>query len=352
MKHLITTLRNHIGSLPNFWNDSQIHLVHDGYDWVLKEITQSMAEALWEQTSTHADASAFFFHLKNHIIHFNGVTPPQHLVGNKQLMTWYHVPKDDPRLNQLTYIASILDFLHTPSHFTKKTLVDAGFPAEKIVVLPAGIDLKKFAPLPHKNEEKFRSSLGINKQTFVIGSFQKDGTGWGDGMDPKLIKGPDVFCDVVRQLATSYNIHILLSGPARGYVKHRLEIDRIPFTHRFVKTYSDMNRLYRACDAYLISSRIEGIPMAMLEAWATKTPLVSTRVGMVVDVAKHGENALLADVEDRDTLARNMANLIEDEALRIEIKSRAFQAVQAFDWKKLIHFYFERLYHPLITQLN
>ena len=37
--------------------------------------------------------------------------------------------------------------------------------------------------------KKIKHNLGIPEDYLVIGSFQKDGEGWGEGLKPKLIKG-------------------------------------------------------------------------------------------------------------------------------------------------------------------
>ena len=44
-----------------------------------------------------------------------------------------------------------------------------------------------------------RRALGLPESAFVVGSFQKDGVGWGDGLEPKLIKGPDVLLEVAER---------------------------------------------------------------------------------------------------------------------------------------------------------
>ena len=44
-----------------------------------------------------------------------------------------------------------------------------------------------------------RTRLGLPGSAFVVGSFQKDGVGWGEGLEPKLIKGPDVLLAVAER---------------------------------------------------------------------------------------------------------------------------------------------------------
>ena len=54
---------------------------------------------------------------------------------------------------------------------------------------------------------------------------------------------------------------------------------------------------------YLITSREEGGPRAVLESMATGVPIVSTSVGQAVDLIKHKHNGYLVDIEDSENLA-------------------------------------------------
>ena len=157
-----------------------------------------------------------------------------------------------------------------------------------------------------------------------------------------------MFCDVIERLAKDLPVHVLLSGPSRGYVKARLTKANVPFTHRFLNAYQEVNTLYQALDVYLISSRTEGVPLALLESWATGTPLVSTRVGMVADVAKDDKTALLADIEDRDKLTFAIRRLFENPTLRQNLITQGLEEVKPYGWEVLIDRYWSELYKPLL----
>ena len=49
-------------------------------------------------------------------------------------------------------------------------------------------------------QDNIRNLLGIPRNSILIGSFQKDGVGWKEGIKPKLIKGPDIFVKVLDKL--------------------------------------------------------------------------------------------------------------------------------------------------------
>lgn len=186
----------------------------------------------------------------------------------------------------------------------RNVALETGIDPSKIFLIPIGIntDYFQFRTVEHKRIA--RDELGISQSAFVVGSFQKDGVGWGDGMEPKSIKGPDVFVDTLRLLKKDIpELHVLLSGPARGFVKNGLDEAKIPYTHVYLKSYPDVAKLFQTLDLYIVASRQEGGPKAILESMASGVPLVTTRVGQAMDLVKHGENAFMTEVEDVEALA-------------------------------------------------
>jgi glycosyltransferase involved in cell wall biosynthesis len=183
-------------------------------------------------------------------------------------------------------------------------LLESGISPSKVHRIPIGINLKYFNRQTPESHYKARLKHKIPQSAVVVGSFQKDGIGWGEGIKPKMIKGPDVFIETIKVLKGRIpELFVLLSGPARGYVKAELEKTGIPYKHCFLKRYSDIGELYQALDLYIVTSRQEGGPKAVLESMASGVPIVSTRVGQAVDLINHGQNGWLADVEDVEELA-------------------------------------------------
>jgi glycosyltransferase involved in cell wall biosynthesis len=150
-----------------------------------------------------------------------------------------------------------------------------------------------------------RARLGLPETAFVVGSFSKDGVGMGEGLEPKLVKGPDVLLDALSRLRGRVpQLQLLLSAPARGYVKAGLERLGVPYRHAPVRAYRELSPLYHACDVCLAASRQEGGPKSVLEAMASGVPVVTTRVGQAGELVSHGENGFLVEVEDAEGLAR------------------------------------------------
>ena len=191
------------------------------------------------------------------------------------------------------------------SHSRMHALVlSTGIDPSKVFLIPIAVNMDFFQRQTPESRNIMRSKYDIPQQAVVIGSFQKDGNGWGQGNSPKLIKGPDIFLKAVSILRESIpEIFVLLSGPARGYVINGLEQLEIPYKHIYLNDYPQIGELYQCLDLYIVASREEGGPKAVLESMASGIPLVTTRVGQSMDMVKHGKNGWLVDVEDSEGLA-------------------------------------------------
>jgi glycosyltransferase involved in cell wall biosynthesis len=186
----------------------------------------------------------------------------------------------------------------------KDYILESGIDPAKVFVIPIGVNLSLFRFKDTNLYTQLRAQLGIPENSFVIGSFQKDGVGWGEGMEPKLVKGPDIFVKTIEKLKSSIpELIVLLIGPARGYVKSSLGQLGVRYIWLEKQAYSQICRYYSALDLYLVCSRQEGGPKAVLESMASGIPLVTTRVGQAMDLVMHGENGWMVDAEDVDGLA-------------------------------------------------
>lgn len=288
---------------------------------------------------------------KNKILHFGSRStflPDNYKIvhdSNKIVFTWFHGTDEDKEyIESLPMGSKKADIIHTACSVSRNQLIRWGAVEEKIVVIPLGVDLSIFKSASKEEKQRIRDELGIPENTICIGSFQKDGNGWGEGNTPKLIKGPDIFCKVIEKLKKDYTLFILLTGPARGYVKNRLMEIGVPFKHFYLDNYLDIPKYYKALDYYIISSRAEGGPKAILECFATRIPFVTTRIGMVDDVIVNGENGLVSEIDDVDGLTNNIKSLIEDKTLRSRLVANGLETVKDYDWENIVTKYYQKIY--------
>jgi glycosyltransferase involved in cell wall biosynthesis len=197
-----------------------------------------------------------------------------------------------------------LDRVQVSNRAMEELVLGTGIEPGKVFRIPIGVDTARFRRRDDQARAEARRSLDLPQSAFVVGSFQKDGVGWGDGLEPKLIKGPDVLLDTAARIAREVpELLVLLTGPARGYVAAGLDRLRIHYRHLQLPDLDAVARAYRAVDLCLVTSRDEGGPKAVLESMATGVPLATTRVGQAADLVRTGENGWLCDVEDSEGLA-------------------------------------------------
>jgi glycosyltransferase involved in cell wall biosynthesis len=293
--------------------------------------------------------------IRNSLVHFgsintfmaNGQLRLPHK-SNKIVVTWFHISPNDKRVELIPEAIKYVDLWHTSCNITRDKLIEFGVLKEKIRVIPLGVNLNAFSVPTPEQKKNIRSNLGISKRKVVIGSFQKDGNGWGEGLEPKMIKGPDILCDVIEQLAKRYELFVLLTGPARGYVKKRLEEADIPYLHQFLNDPDDVAEYYKAIDLYIVTSRQEGGPKSILESLASGVPIVSTKAGMAPDIIQDGENGFLCDVDNANQIVEKSISIVEDATSTAKIIENGLALVQQFDWLNIAQKYEESLYRPLL----
>ena len=153
---------------------------------------------------------------------------------------------------------------------------------KKIYSIPFWINPEIWYPI--QNKDQLRKKYNIPIDSYLIGSFQRDTEG-SDLKSPKLSKGPDRFIEIVKTLKEkNEKLHILLSGKRRQYVISKLIENDINFTYFEMVTNSKLNELYNCLDLYIVTSRVEGGPQAVFESALTKTPIISTNVGVAPEI--------------------------------------------------------------------
>ncbi|MGB0671796.1 MAG: glycosyltransferase family 4 protein [Rhodospirillales bacterium] len=297
---------------------------------------------------------------RNTLIHFGSLWVgalllPKVPAGRSVVQTIFHGDPDDPVFRDA--FATVKRHRHRIDKIVlscrtmeRRLLVD-GWSAEQLCVVPLGVDLSAFRPTDQVEKARRRAEIGLPPDCFCVGSFQKDGSGWGDGDEPKLIKGPDVLVAALAglqdRLAGRQGLHVLLTGPSRGYVMKRLREIGIPFSHAFLDDADALSGYYQALDAYIIPAREEGGPKSMLEAWASGIPVVSTGVGMALDHLVDDENGLLCPVGDDVALARGLARLWKDPTLGGKLAQAGLEAAKGFDWRNIALRYRTEVYGKL-----
>jgi glycosyltransferase involved in cell wall biosynthesis len=157
---------------------------------------------------------------------------------------------------------------------------------------------------PALDRESARRALGIPPDAFVVG--------WVGRLSPE--KGPDVLLDAVHH-ASDLPLAISMVGSGVMQMPLQARAKRLGLNGRirWHGAVPDADRVLRAFDVCVLSSRTEGTPIVLFEAMAAGVPVVATRVGGVPDVVSPVHAALVAP-EDPVALAAEIRGVYQDPA--------------------------------------
>jgi glycosyltransferase involved in cell wall biosynthesis len=204
---------------------------------------------------------------------------------------------------------------------------------KKVVVLPMGVDTKKFYPL--KNVEQLKSEYGFttSKLILFIGRIvEKKGLQYMIRAMPKILEkekdlkllicgdGPlrNTMEKLSNELGVSNNIIF------RGYITEKEKID-----------------LMHLSDLLVVPSIVtdtgdtEGLPVVIIEGLASGLPIVASNTGGINDIIVDNFNGRLVPQKDIETLAETVIELLSNEEERKRLSRNALASSALFDWTRI-----------------
>ncbi|MBI3402960.1 MAG: glycosyltransferase [Acidobacteria bacterium] len=196
-------------------------------------------------------------------------------------------------------------------------------------VVPLGLDLDAFAAIDEGTRAEARRALDIAGGIPVITTVGR----------LTAIKNHPLFLDMAQRIArTRPDAVFLIAGG--GELRDQLEAEArrrgLAERVRFLGWRRDLATVYGATDVFVITSKNEGTPVALIEAMASGVPGVSTDVGGVRDVIADATLGRVVRPDDAEALAREVTGLLDNRAAREAIASAARQAaVSRFGVRRL-----------------
>jgi glycosyltransferase involved in cell wall biosynthesis len=215
-----------------------------------------------------------------------------------------------------------------------------GLPADRTEVVCNGIDLSAYDGQSCQRGA-VRKELGLRDSDFVIVQVAR--------LVP--VKNHRLAIHALRRLVGDRpQVRLLLvgAGPEQPAVQ-QLVCDLGLQEHvLLLGRRHDVPRLLSAADAALLTSVMEGIPLAMIEAMAAGLPCVATRVGGQAEVIADGQTGLLAEPADPESTATQLARLIDNPELRRQMgEAGRKRALDLFD-ARTMHRSYDRIYRSML----
>ena len=192
-----------------------------------------------------------------------------------------------------------------------------------VEVLTHGIDVRSVAGRRAERTAK-RAELGIGPDKIVVITVA----------NLRHEKGYDVLLDAAVQAATK-RPDLLFLSVGQGHLASEMEERRgrlgLGDQFRFLGFRDDVHALLAAADVFCLASRNEGLPVALMEAYAVGLPVVTTSVGGLPEVVEDGGSGVLVDPDDPGALADAIVALAADEPRRRRLGCRAAELARRFD---------------------
>jgi len=219
------------------------------------------------------------------------------------------------RLNR--FLMNRMDVILAVAQGQSDQLVTRQYIREDIVrVVYNGIDLDHFKPQVER-EEQCRL-LGLNSKAPIVGTVAR----------LVHLKGVDVFlkaAEAVLKKFPSTQFVVVGDGAEAHELKRMSQALGIAPSVRFLGSRGDVADTARVFNVGVLSSRTEGLPMAILEYMSLSVPVVATNVGGVSEMVGHGETGLLISEDDPSGLAGALEVLLSDphKARKMGLRGRA-----------------------------
>jgi glycosyltransferase involved in cell wall biosynthesis len=199
------------------------------------------------------------------------------------------------------------------SEQTRRTAIDEGVRADRIVVIPNGV-----TPLDMSSVDRAdaRAALRLDgNDIFLLSTgrltYQKGHEFLVQAMSKVIRHFPNAKAGICGE------------GPLRPQLQSQILELGLSGHVRLLGTRDDVSPLLAAADIFVLPSRWEGLSIALMEAMAAGVPVVATRVDGVKDLITEGVHGLLVPPEDSERLEESILQLLADPQMRKRMGSAA-----------------------------
>jgi glycosyltransferase involved in cell wall biosynthesis len=216
-------------------------------------------------------------------------------------------------------------------------------PATKCSFVPNGIDTSRFSQVPNAVATR-RTCAGIPAAALVVGTV---GRLTEVKRQSSLIRG---FAALLSQLPTiPFHLLVVGDGPERANLESLTDELGIRNRVTFSGYQPQPENYLGLMDIFVLTSRSEGMPLAVLEAWAAGLPVVATRVGGLPQLIQHGITGLLVEFDNISELTTSLGQLASNRDLACRLGTAGKQVVsEHYDVQRMWDKY-QAIYQQLMS---
>ena len=214
-------------------------------------------------------------------------------------------------------VSRFFDQLTAASDAVRRGAIERGIPAEKIKTVRVCTSAAP-APLAPEVRAAQRSILGAGPEDLVFISLARFYS----------VKRYDVMLRAFRSVVQTYpNTRLWMVGDGPEEAKMRELAVQLGVTNQaqFLGYRADATELLPLADLQLLTSDIEGLPMAILEGMAASLPIIATKVGGLPDVLVDGQSVLFTRPGNPEDVATAALDLLQHQMKRHALGTAARQ---------------------------
>lgn len=242
---------------------------------------------------------------------------------------------------KLKYNSKNIDHIICVSNAVKRVLLPAVKDHSKIKVIYDGIDVDRFKQESHS--DYLHKELGLSPKVKIIGNIA--------GLVPQ--KDLFTFIRAIKSFTEKSDIPVKFvvagDGPLRDELVAFAEAENVSQHIIFLGFRTDIPELLQSFDVFMLSSKTEGLPLVVMEAFAAKTPVVATDAGGTNEAVKNNENGFIVPVEDADALATKTLEILENTELAAQFTERSSRLVHEQFTLKVMQENYKNFYRSLLN---
>lgn len=207
------------------------------------------------------------------------------------------------------------------SQAIRDIMADSIEDAEKLTVVHSGIDLGRFEGI--KVGRSLREEFGVPDDHALVGNVA--------ALAPHK-DYPTFIRTAKRLIEQGERIRFVAigEGPERKEVEGLIEAAGMEDHIHLTGFRDQIPALLKELDLFLITSKTEGLGTSILDALASRVPVVATKAGGIVEIVKHEQTGLLCEVDDDQCLADAVVRMLRDPSLQDSCKAGGWEVVQGF----------------------
>lgn len=307
------------------------------FTWRPTRLTPRWLARIWQRARLPLPVETFTGRIN--LFHATDFVLPPTLPGTRTLLTvhdlsFVRVPETaSPSLKAYLDVVvprsvKAADHVLADSQATKDDLIALyGVAASKITVLLSGVDarFRRVEDQPARGAVRQRYQIPARPYIFSVGTVQPRKN------YARLIQA------LARLRAAGHDIDLVIAG-GRGWLEDpiyaAIQVQKLSEHVHFIgfADDADLPALYSNAACVALPSLYEGFGLPVLEAMACGTPVVTSNLSSLPEVA--GDAALLIDPLDVDALVHALERLLTDSALRERMITAGIQRAARFTWER------------------